>query len=405
MSSLSSADRVVLATWFPRDAASPHGGVEAVSVVLAQALAAQKNCEIHVVTLDPTLQTTEISQWGDVIVHRLPRGRTPLFWFVAGAGGRLVRKYIEGLSPTLVHAHDTFGIITCEMSLSRILTIHGFIHEDTLFQGGAPARLRAVYWKRLELEAWARYRHIISISPYVKERLKDMADAVIHEIENPVDARFFHLKREEETGTIFSAASICERKNTLGLVRSFAKLKQRGHNYRLKLVGPITEPAYGRKLSRLIADEQLGDSIELMGAISREHVRAELGRASLFALLSLEEGAPMVIAEAMAAGVPVVASNRCGMPYMIDHGETGFLVEPDESDDVADHLDQILSDTTLRSRMNKASRELARRRFHPDRVAERTLEAYQVAADSIGLGDFSLPGQPPVKERHFDLGV
>jgi glycosyltransferase involved in cell wall biosynthesis len=93
------------------------------------------------------------------------------------------------------------------------------------------------------------------------------------------------------------------------------------------------------------------------------------------------------------------------MPYMIDHGETGFLVEPDESDDVADHLNQILSDTTLRSRMSNASRELARRRFHPDRVAERTLEAYEVAADSIGLGDLSLTPQPLVKERHFDLRV
>ncbi|MDH5512403.1 MAG: glycosyltransferase family 4 protein, partial [Gammaproteobacteria bacterium] len=98
--------------------------------------------------------------------------------------------------------------------------------------------------------------------------------------------------------------------------------------------------------------------------------------ASVFALVSLEENSPMGIEEAMAASVPVVTSNRCGMPYMVRHGETGYLVNPDNIVDIARRLDQILSNDELALAMGEKSHAIALDRFHPRRVADRTREVY-----------------------------
>jgi glycosyltransferase involved in cell wall biosynthesis len=88
----------------------------------------------------------------------------------------------------------------------------------------------------------------------------------------------------------------------------------------------------------------------------------------------------MGIAEAMAAGVPVVASDRCGMPYMVRHGETGFLVDPLDVEELASRLAALLSDAGRRRRMGEHAHALARERFHPGVVARRTLEVYRDAA-------------------------
>ena len=105
-------------------------------------------------------------------------------------------------------------------------------------------------------------------------------------------------------------------------------------------------------------------------------MRQELATASVFALVSFEEGAPMGVAEAMAAGVPIVTSNRCGMPYMVQNGETGFLVDPDNADDISKRIGALLMDDSLRARMGQQAKRVAESRFHPAVVARRTKDVY-----------------------------
>jgi glycosyltransferase involved in cell wall biosynthesis len=78
----------------------------------------------------------------------------------------------------------------------------------------------------------------------------------------------------------------------------------------------------------------------------------------------------------MAAGVPVVTSNRCGMPYMVRDGESGLLVDPNDPDDIARRLRQLLNDDELRKSMGAKGREIALDRFAPAKVAKRTYDVY-----------------------------
>jgi glycosyltransferase involved in cell wall biosynthesis len=226
----------------------------------------------------------------------------------------------------------------------------------------------------------------------VRERLNGIARGKIHDIENPIASACFDVERRESGLTVFSAAVICRRKNTLALVEAFARVVKAGGNARLRLAGPVTEPAYGALLDQRISELGLGSRIDRLGSIDAAAVRRELTAASVFALVSLEENAPLGIEEAMAAGVPVVASNRCGMPYMVQHGETGYLVDPREVKDIAGRLTALLEDARLRRMMGDASRAVARARSHPDVVGRRTRDVY---LEAMGMNEVTaLPVRP-----------
>jgi glycosyltransferase involved in cell wall biosynthesis len=373
--------KVALVTTFPQDPKRPRGGVEAVSVNLARALARLPSLQVHVITLDRDCSSGTVSKWEGATMHRLPATGGPLLLNAVGGYRRLVQQYVSQLNPDVVHAHDTYGIMVKGLNVPRVFTVHGFIHEDTLYAGGRFAWLRSKLWKRIEISAWADQPHIISISPYVRERLRGIAKGVVHDIENPIAAECFAVRRDEQPGTIFCAAAVCERKNTLGLVKAFAFLSRENSEARLRWAGPVVDAGYEKSVRQSIEEHGLTGKVTLLGPVGSEQIRAELAQAAVFALVSFEEGAPMGVAEAMAAGVPVAASNRCGMPYMVRDGETGFLVNPNDPADMAGRIGEILRDKTLRASMGRRSAEVALDLFHPDQVAKRTVAVYRRVAN------------------------
>ena len=168
----------------------------------------------------------------------------------------------------------------------------------------------------------------------------------------------------------------------MGLVEAMDLLAEKEMQARLRWAGPMGEDPYAKGVRAFVDAKGLSGRVTFLGSIPGEGVRNELKRVSVFALVSFEEGAPMGIAEAMAAGVPVVTSNRCGMPYMVRHGESGLLVDPHDSRGIGASLRTLLSDSALRKSMGERAARHARDRFHPDRVAERTLGVYRAAISS-----------------------
>ncbi len=343
---------------------------------LVRALARMDDLQVHVVTVDRACRTPNRSEWERAFVHRLPWAGGSVLWNAIGPGRRQIATYVQAMKPDVIHAHDTYGLMVKGLPIPRVFTIHGFIHGDTLVSETRLAWLRSRIWKRVETAGWADQPHIISISPYVRERLNGIARGVIHDIDNPIAEECFQVRRDECRGTIFSAGHLCRRKNTLGLLEAFRRLVTVGMDVRLRLAGNASEREYERRIHEFIRSHKLDNRVDLLGGIPARCVREELAHASVFALVSFEEGSPMGIEEAMAAGLPVVTSNRCGMPYMIRDGETGYLVDPSDPDDIAWRLGQLLQDDGLRARMGEKARQIALDRFHPDVVARRTREVY-----------------------------
>jgi glycosyltransferase involved in cell wall biosynthesis len=109
----------------------------------------------------------------------------------------------------------------------------------------------------------------------------------------------------------------------------------------------------------------------------RSQLRDYLAGATALVLPSREENCPMVILEAMAAGVPVAASNVGGIPDLIENGVTGLLFSPTDAVGMRSAVEKMLGDTLFAGTMADCARKMALIRFHPKRVAQRHLEIYR----------------------------
>jgi glycosyltransferase involved in cell wall biosynthesis len=92
---------------------------------------------------------------------------------------------------------------------------------------------------------------------------------------------------------------------------------------------------------------------------------------------SFQENAPLNIAEAMAAGVPVVAARVGGIPGMVHDGQTGLLVDPHDTSGIAGAVSKIISNPKLAKDMGRQAKKSAAERFRASAVCEKTLQAYR----------------------------
>lgn len=128
------------------------------------------------------------------------------------------------------------------------------------------------------------------------------------------------------------------------------------------------------EVERLVSELGLDGQVELLG--DRDDVDAILARASVFVLSSRSEGLPMAVLEAMAAGVPTIASNVGGIPEVVNDGADGVLVAPGDAHALADALRRLLDDAELRLSMGRKARERARASFGLDHFREAHVALY-----------------------------
>jgi glycosyltransferase involved in cell wall biosynthesis len=370
--------KVVIVSRFPLDPAMPKGGVEAVTIVLLRALHAHPDLDVEVIDVANSVERSRVEILEGIRVHRIARSKWPqLLDILAGPTRKLILEKIAELRPDLVHWHETYGLPAPAQDVPQVYTVHGFDSENVVAESVRFAAVKSLLWCVVERMGYARHRHFISINPYVRDKIQTCSRGKIHEINNPLDRRFFEISRHEERPPrVLCVGWINPRKNTHTSVAAFAQALAAGCEAKLVIAGTAKDPAYMARVSAEIAKHGLENHVEFLGHVGHGRLVQELSRASIFLLPSLQENAPMAIAEAMAVGVPVIVSNRCGMPFMVDHGHNGFLIDPTNARKVGDSLTKLLRNPTQREAFSRHARRTARERYHPDLVVEKTLRAY-----------------------------
>jgi glycosyltransferase involved in cell wall biosynthesis len=130
-------------------------------------------------------------------------------------------------------------------------------------------------------------------------------------------------------------------------------------------------PALEAAAARLGLD---GTSVRFLGRADAAQVRALLAAARALVVPSTYEGMPLVILEAMAAGLPVVASRVSGIPEVVVDGETGWLVPPEDPEALAAALAELFADPEAARRRGAAGKRRVDERFQPSAVAARWLQ-------------------------------
>ena len=139
--------------------------------------------------------------------------------------------------------------------------------------------------------------------------------------------------------------------------------------FHAKFVGPFCEDGLEERFWSQVQEEGLSDCLEHEGAIYGSDKDAAYQRADIFAFPSLREAFGVVLIEAASHGLPAVAFEEGGIPDVITDKETGLLCEKFDPKDMADKLEELITDANKRSQMGIA----ARKRF----LQEFTLEAYE----------------------------
>ncbi len=373
--------RLALFSRYPRSFNLPKGGVESVTVILARALARMADLDVHLITLEQGLTEEIVEQDGKVTIHRLAASSWPQILDIhSGPGRKRLLTKIRQLQPDIVHSHETFGLTMGNLAIPHVFTVHGFDHANIPAEGRPYAGIRSLLWKYAEGRGLAQQHTIISISPYVRRMIEQYApQSAIHDIDNPVDDRYFTITPDDQTDQdkrVLILGWINERKNTLGAVRAMAHAIGSGAKGTLVVAGEAKLTTYKEQLLQEIRSLGMEHHVEFLGHINREQLKSELRRTSILLLPSLQENAPMAISEAMAASIPVVTSNRCGMPYMVTDGESGFLIDPTNSEQIGTRLKELLRSPSLCRQMGARGREIALSRFHSDVVAAKTRAVY-----------------------------
>lgn len=159
---------------------------------------------------------------------------------------------------------------------------------------------------------------------------------------------------------VLFVGELLERKGVLVLLDALDELHRRGAtDFELRIVGNDALGLDPDKDAMITAIRERGHGSSLIGAVSRSEVFEHLSEADIFVFPTFVEGQPFALIEALAAGVPIVASNIPTVAGMITDPEHGRLVPPGDHEALADALDDLLADPARRREISARNRALA----------------------------------------------
>lgn len=206
-----------------------------------------------------------------------------------------------------------------------------------------------------------------------------MAPGRVHTIRNAVDVREFspaaHTRTDSDTVRIGVIARLDPEKGHEDLWHAFAGLLRRGARAQLFVAGEGSQRGH---LEQLAGELRIASAVRLMGVVS--DVPQFLRSLDVCMLPSRAEGLPLTVLEAMATGLPVIATNVAGTAEAVRDGVEGLLVEPRDVAALEAAMCRLISDEPLRLRMGRAALERARSSFSIAAAAGRVWEVYRDVA-------------------------
>jgi colanic acid/amylovoran biosynthesis glycosyltransferase len=281
--------------------------------------------------------------------------------------------------PALIHAH--FGIegvsalaLAARLRIPLVTTFHGFDATlKTHVMLGSPAWFRYPLLRR----KLAREGNLfLCASAFIRQKLlaAGFPESRTHVHYIGVDSQAIRQREAgEELPVILHVARLVEVKGTRYLLQAFATVARRFDQVRLVIIG---DGPLRRQLQSLAGSLGVRDRVEFLGALAHDQVLSWMRKAAMLVLPGVrtasgrEEGLGMVLLEAAATGLPLIASRVGGIPESMVEGETGFLVPQRDAGALAQRIGELLADPVNRRRMGTAGRTLVERRFSIERQTD-----------------------------------
>jgi glycosyltransferase involved in cell wall biosynthesis len=330
---------------------------------------------------------------------------------------RAVRSKFKAVRPDVVHGQGTERDCAIEAVFSgfpNVLTIHGNMRLIAQLTKSKPLSFN---WINAHLEGWTipRSDGVVCITNYTREAVKGDSKRT-WVVPNAVDTSFLALgeKRMEKYESavtdakqrpgqqkvksdgainegnlspshlhtftpltkipiILVVANVDERKNQNAFIRALDPLAKK-MSFEVRFFGGCGTSDCAREFRELIASRPW---CHYGGMLGREELRTQFEQADMLALPTREDNCPMVVLEAMASGVPVMASKVGGVPDLIDGVRTGLFCDPSQPRSFVDGVERLLNDRDFAGKLARQAHDEAVTRFHPRVIAARHLEIYR----------------------------
>jgi glycosyltransferase involved in cell wall biosynthesis len=349
------------------------GGEELATRYIAEGLAAQGH-EIHVVTSYDKHFSNQSAENG-VTVHRIVYD-TP----------RLVRDYhfqarallaLSALRPDIVII-EMFYICICGLLVKKLLKTPYIIcgHGSDVY---LPATWDQRLTRKLRAAALEAADAITALGPAMQARIRQLWSVESTIIPNGVHpARFAQLNRYEardligvkDNGAIIIyIGALRSIKGVEYLLKAMKTITERDPTVSLLIIGEGVER---QKLEGLARNLGLEGAVQFIGRVANEDIPHYLSASDLFVLPSLSEAFGIALLEAMASGLPIVATNVGDISSFVENAVNGFLVEPGRASEIAEKVLLLLQDRRLCDHM--AQNNLSKAKLYSWDVAVRKVE-------------------------------
>jgi glycosyltransferase involved in cell wall biosynthesis len=231
---------------------------------------------------------------------------------------------------------------------TKVITVSEPFRRQLHRRGVAAERIEIVHnairpdWGARNPENAARLRAELNIAPH-----------------RPVILSVGRLSREKDHATLLEAVSLLHKRFAPHLV----------------IVGEGPER---RRIEKRIASLGIGSAVTLSG--QKPSAEPYYGIANIAVLSSLSEGSPNALLEAMAAGVPVVATDVGGVPEIAVRDDTALLVQPGDPGELAESMGRLIREPRLASRLAARARQIVQERYAPEQRTRRLVEIYRKVA-------------------------
>lgn len=372
--------RVVLLGDFPVDPNVLTGGPQSVLAYLVKGFEEHASIDLHVVTLATGLPRDQVRHWAGATIHYISKPHLPIETLFPRIR-RDVHRMLNEINPDIVHAQDSrlSSWLATESGYPTVITAHSIHGQETKYRSRLVERIRIAAHERVLYDHFKSHaRHLICISPYIQQHYSGLLNATMYSIENPIDDAFFALDPNRSVqGRVLFAGLLIPRKRPQLLVEAASFVKPKIPHLTVHVAGGAADARLMSRLRQAVNLGGLEQNLVFLGHLSEQALFQEYQSAAVLALTSDQETSPMVIQQAMAAGKPVIATRVGGIPDLIDHGHTGFLVNRGDVRGLARYLQEILLDPEQAQWMGRCARQTASERFRASTIAGRMIDVYQ----------------------------
>ena len=298
--------------------------------------------------------------------------------FLLKTGKKIIqeaKQYIREGKADIIHLHNPIIPLSEKFEKPLVFTIHDSVRSYKIYWKN-PLRYFKSYWeffrssKRVALNSSA----IVSVSSVGKQeaiKFLDIGKDKVFFISSGVDTKeFYPSDKKLKNIEILSVGRFVKKKGFVYLIEAFSRVSKDFPEAKLRLIGGHSGDEEYKKIKKTIKRLGLDDKV-ILGIAAHEEMRGYYSNCALYVQASLAEGLPKTLLEAMACGLPVIATNIDGHKDAVKDAYNGFLVDPENSDQLNEKMIYLLKNRKVGKLFGERNVRIVKERFTWDKIAQK----------------------------------